>query len=68
MKGIDFEKLGVRSVDEDVHLVTKNNNEVINEVTRIINEVKSIKFYFGKRDFLSLSRSGRKQLPQPKLD
>ena len=53
---------------EDVHLVTKNNNEVISEVTRIINEVKNIKFYFGKRDFLSLSRSGRKQLPQPKLD
>ena len=67
MKGIDFEKLGVRSVSENVHLVTKNNNEVINEVTRIINEVKNIKFYFGKHDFLSLPRSGRRQLQQPKL-
>lgn len=67
MKGIDFEKLGVRSVSENVHLVTKNNNEVINEVTRIINEVKNIKFYFGKHDFLSLQRSGRRQLQQPKL-
>ena len=67
MKGIDFQKLGVRSVAENVHLVTKNNNEVINEVTRIINEVKNIKFYFGKHDFLSLQRSGIRQLQQPKL-
>ena len=69
MEGIDSGECGqrLRSAGENAHLVPKNNNEVINEVTRIINEVKNIKFYFGKHNLESLSRSGKKQLPQPKL-
>ena len=49
MEGIDSGECGqrLRSAGENAHLVPKNNNEVINEVTRIINEVKNIKFYFG---------------------
>ena len=69
MEGIDSGECGprLRSAGENAHLVPKNNNEVINEVTRIINEVKNIKFYFGKHNLESLSRSGKKQLSQLKL-
>ena len=52
---------------ENAHLAAGNNNEVIHKVTRIINDIRKIKFSFGKHDFDSLSRSRRKQLPQLKL-